>query len=67
MQGICFKIVEAQVHTDPACRKGGQIIPAARRAFLAAFLTAKPRLLEPVYLVEIQVNSHCYIHLILGG
>merc|ERR1711994_438193 len=33
---------------------GGQIIPTARRALYACQLTAEPRLMEPVYLVEIQ-------------
>ena len=55
MRGVRFNITDAVVHSDPACRKGGQIIPTARRAILAAFLTARPRLYEPVYLVEIQV------------
>merc|ERR1712118_585870 len=32
---------------------GGQIIPTARRVMFAAELTGKPRLMEPVYLVEI--------------
>jgi elongation factor 2 len=31
-----------------------QIIPTTRRALYASVLTAQPRLLEPVYLVEIQ-------------
>ena len=54
MRGVRINVTDAMIHTDPACRKGGQLIPAARRAVLAAFLTAQPRLLEPVYRVEIQ-------------
>ncbi|RZB66264.1 Elongation factor 2 [Glycine soja] len=42
--------------------RGGQIISTARRACYAAMLTAKPRLLEPVYLVEIQAPEQA-----LGG
>merc|ERR1712088_4132 len=34
--------------------KGGQVLPTARRVFYASVLTAEPRLLEPVYLVEVQ-------------
>ena len=34
--------------------KGGQLIPTARRVLYACCLTASPRLLEPVYLVEVQ-------------
>ena len=55
MRGVQFTITDAMVHSDPACRKGGQIIPASRRVALASFLSAAPRLVEPVYLVEIQV------------
>merc|ERR1712226_1757159 len=54
MRGVRINVADAVIHTDPACRKGGQLIPAARRAVLAAYLTAQPRLLEPVYRVEIQ-------------
>jgi hypothetical protein len=45
------------LHADAIHRGGGQIIPTARRAMYAAQLTATPRLLEPVYLVEIQVRE----------
>jgi len=54
MRGVRFNIVDAKVPPDPACRKGGQVIPAARRCILASFLSSEPRLVEPVYLVEIQ-------------
>ncbi|KAK7324359.1 hypothetical protein VNO77_27892 [Canavalia gladiata] len=37
-----------------AIQRGEQIIPTARRVFYAAMLTAKPRLVEPGYLVQIQ-------------
>jgi translation elongation factor EF-G len=37
-------------------RGGGQVIPTARRTAYSAFLMATPRLMEPVYLVEIQVR-----------
>ncbi|GFZ05768.1 ribosomal protein S5/Elongation factor G/III/V family protein [Actinidia rufa] len=43
-------------------RGGGQVIPTARRVIYASQLTAKPRLLEPVYLVEIQAPENA-----LGG
>ena len=56
LQGVRFNIKDMKIHSDPMQRKGGQIIPAARRAVLSSMLTAQPHLLEPVYLVEIQVN-----------
>jgi elongation factor 2 len=54
MRGIAFEVCDVVLHTDAIHRGGGQIIPTARRVMYAAQLTAKPRLLEPVYLVEIQ-------------
>ena len=55
MRGIRFNIHDVTLHTDAIHRGGGQIIPTARRVLYACVLTAEPRLLEPVYLVEIQV------------
>ncbi|AFP65695.1 elongation factor EF-2 (nucleomorph) [Chroomonas mesostigmatica CCMP1168] len=54
MRGISFNIVDVILHADSIHRGGGQIIPTARRCFLGAQLMGVPRLLEPVYLVEIQ-------------
>ncbi|KAK8478398.1 hypothetical protein V6N11_028418 [Hibiscus sabdariffa] len=62
MRGICFEVCDVVLHADAIHRGGGQIIPTARRVFYAAQLTAKPRLLEPVYLVEIQAPEQA-----LGG
>ncbi|AEA38803.1 elongation factor EF-2 (nucleomorph) [Cryptomonas paramecium] len=54
IRNISFNIVDVILHADSIHRGGGQIIPTARRSFYGAQLLAKPRLLEPVYLVEIQ-------------
>jgi len=54
MRGIRFNVIDVTLHADAIHRGGGQIIPTARRVLYAAELTAQPRLLEPVYLVEIQ-------------
>ncbi|CAJ1060291.1 elongation factor 2-like [Xyrichtys novacula] len=54
MRAIRFDIHDVTLHTDAIHRGGGQIIPTARRALYACELTAEPRLMEPVYLVEIQ-------------
>jgi len=54
MRGIRFNILDVTLHADTIHRGGGQIIPTARRVFYAAELTGQPRLMEPVYLVEIQ-------------
>lgn len=55
MRGVRFDVHDVTLHTDAIHRGGGQIIPTARRVLYACQLTAEPRLLEPVYLVEIQV------------
>ncbi|KAK6921483.1 Elongation factor EFG, domain V-like [Dillenia turbinata] len=55
-------VCDVVLHADAIHRGGGQIIPTARTVIYAAQLTAKPRLLEPVYLVEIQAPEQA-----LGG
>jgi len=57
MRGVRFNLMDVTLHADAIHRGGGQIIPTARRCFYACVLTAAPRLLEPVYLVEIQVPT----------
>jgi elongation factor 2 len=58
MRGIRFNILDVTLHADAIHRGGGQIIPTARRVLYASELTAKPRLMEPVYLVEIQTPEN---------
>ncbi|XP_040378362.1 elongation factor 2-like [Oryza brachyantha] len=55
MRGVCFELCDVVLHSDSIHRGGAQIIPTARRAMYAAQLTASPRLMEPMYLVDIQV------------
>lgn len=47
------------MHADAIHRGGGQMIPTARRNFYACMLTSKPKLMEPVFLVEIQTVESC--------
>ena len=54
LRGVAFNIVDVTLHADSIHRGGGQIIPTARRCFYGAQLLAKPKLVEPIYLVEIQ-------------
>ena len=49
-----FKLVNALIASEPIHRGGGQIIPTARRVAYSSFLTATPRLMEPIYALEIQ-------------
>lgn len=53
MRGIRFNICDVTLHSDAIHRGGGQIIPTARRVYYASELTAQPRLLEPIYAVDI--------------
>uniref|UniRef100_A0A8V1AD37 Elongation factor 2 n=1 Tax=Gallus gallus TaxID=9031 RepID=A0A8V1AD37_CHICK len=54
MRGVRFDVHDVTLHADAIHRGGGQIIPTARRCLYACVLTAQPRLMEPIYLVEIQ-------------
>lgn len=53
MRNVRFRITNAEVASEPIYRGGGQIIPTARRVAYAAFLLASPRLMEPIYYVEV--------------
>ncbi|ELR13366.1 elongation factor Tu domain 2/elongation factor G Cterminus domain containing protein [Acanthamoeba castellanii str. Neff] len=57
MRGARFNIADVTLHADAIHHGAGQIIPAARRVLYAAQLSARPRLMEPMYLVEIQTED----------
>merc|ERR1712165_346832 len=54
MRGCRFDIHDVTLHADAIHRGGGQVIPTARRVLYACMLTSEPRLLEPIFQVEIQ-------------
>jgi len=54
MRAVRFNIKDVKLHADAIHRGGGQIIPTTRRVCYACQLTAEPRLMEPIYDVEIQ-------------
>lgn len=54
MRGILFNVHDCSLHADTIHRGGGQIIPTCRRALYGAQLMSQPRLVEPIFLVEIQ-------------
>lgn len=74
IRNVKFKILDAAISSDVLHRGGGQIIPTARRVCYSAFLMATPRLMEPVYYVEIQTPagkplthlSACFLTLLVG-
>jgi len=53
IRNVKFEIKNAQIADEPILRAGNQVIPTARRVAYSAFLTARPRLMEPIYLVDI--------------
>jgi len=56
LRAVRFNVYDVTLHADAIHRGGGQIIPTARRVLYASMMTASPRMMEPVYLVEIQVS-----------
>ncbi|KAJ1842648.1 U5 small nuclear ribonucleoprotein component, partial [Coemansia sp. RSA 2703] len=59
MRATRFRILDATLADSVVHRGAGQIVPAARRVCYAGFLTAEPRLMEPVNVVEIQAPADC--------
>lgn len=58
MRGVRINVEDVTMHADAIHRGGGQIIPTARRVFYACCLTASPRLMEPMFQVDIQTVEH---------
>ncbi|KAJ9442976.1 Elongation factor 2 [Diplonema papillatum] len=58
MRGVRINVEDITMHADAIHRGGGQIIPTARRVYYACVLTAKPALMEPVFMVDIQTVEH---------
>mmetsp|Transcript_53008 Transcript_53008/g.60740 ORF Transcript_53008/g.60740 Transcript_53008/m.60740 type:complete len:833 (+) Transcript_53008:306-2804(+) len=53
LRGVKFSIIDATLHADSIHRGGGQIIPATRRCIMQAEITAVPRLVEPIFMVDV--------------
>lgn len=59
IRNVKFRILHAEIAAEAIHRGGGQIIPTARRVCYAALLLATPRLMEPIYFVEVQAPADC--------
>ncbi|NBX75164.1 MAG: GTP-binding protein, partial [Proteobacteria bacterium] len=57
VRGVKFQFVDVKLHADTIHRGSGQILPTARRVYSAAFLLAGPKLMEPVYSINVQVDD----------
>ena len=53
MRGVAFELRDATIHSDNAHRGPSQIIPCAKRVLYGAQLLAKPKILEPYFLLEV--------------
>ncbi|CDS07394.1 Putative Elongation factor 2 [Lichtheimia ramosa] len=59
IRNVKFRVLDTVLANEPIYRGGGQIIPTSRRVCYSSFLTATPRLMEPVNYVEIQSPADC--------
>ncbi|KXS20267.1 P-loop containing nucleoside triphosphate hydrolase protein [Gonapodya prolifera JEL478] len=59
IRSVKFRVLDASITPEPIFRGGGQVIPTARRVCYSSFLTATPRLMEPMYFVEVQSPADC--------
>jgi 116 kDa U5 small nuclear ribonucleoprotein component len=59
MRNVKFKLLEATLSDDPIYRGSGQIIPTARRVVYSSFLMSNPKMMEPIYSVEVQSPLDC--------
>jgi elongation factor 2 len=53
MRGCAFEIMDVVLHADAIHRGAGAIMPCTRRSLYASMLCGQPRILEPIFLVEI--------------
>lgn len=59
LRNVRFNLVDIHLHDDNKHSGASQLFPATRRALLATQLASSPRLMEPVYKVEIQAPMEC--------
>ena len=57
MRGCWFRLHDVTLHADSIHRGGGQIIPTCRRVMLASVLAAVPKVMEPMFVVNITVPA----------
>ncbi|KAJ7597298.1 Calreticulin family-domain-containing protein [Mycena floridula] len=59
MRNVKFRVLDASLAAEPIYRGGSQIVPTTRRVCYSSFLMAAPRLMEPIYYVEVQAPADC--------
>jgi elongation factor 2 len=55
MRAILFRFEDIVLHTDAIHRGAGQIMPTTKRVMFACQMKSGPKLMEPMYLVDITV------------
>jgi len=55
VRGVRFNLKDVIMHADTIHRGMGQILPATKRVIFASMLTASPRLMEPVFSVDMTI------------
>mmetsp|Transcript_45157 Transcript_45157/g.74866 ORF Transcript_45157/g.74866 Transcript_45157/m.74866 type:complete len:852 (-) Transcript_45157:249-2804(-) len=60
MRGIRFNITDVKLHADAIHRGAGQIMPCAKKVLFACQIASGPKLLEPMYLVDITVPQSAH-------
>jgi elongation factor 2 len=60
MRGIKVKLIKTQLDPDSGPREPTQITRAVSRAILGSFLTANPILLEPIYRIDVSVQTQWF-------
>merc|ERR1712048_202525 len=64
MRGIRINIEDVTLHADAIHRGAGQIMPCARKVYYAAQIGSGPKMMEPMYLIDITVpqNAHSGVY-----
>lgn len=57
LRGCRFNIDDVTLHADTIHRGAGQIMPACRKVLYACLLASSPKMLEPLYIVDIIVPT----------
>jgi len=58
LRGVRFNLQDITMHADAIHRGAGQIMPPCKRAMYACQIRSEPRLMEPMYLVDITVPQN---------
>jgi len=64
LRGCRFNIEDVTLHADAIHRGAGQIMPCARKVYYACQIGSGPRMMEPMYLIDITVpqNAHAGVY-----